>query len=288
MVGVGAIGTVFAAPLCAAGRHEVVLCVREPFERLRVESASGVLETPARCLTDPKEAKLVDWILLAVKGHQTEGAAGWLRSLAGPKTRIAVLQNGVEHVDRVRPYVNGSPVVPCVVNCPADRVGPGYVVRQGRAQLSPPDDETGRALAELYEGTEIPITPRADITTALWTKLCMNIAGGPITALTGRGRGVLRREDVADLARGLVAECAAAGRAAGALLPKDIHLDAVARLQKNDPEATTSMLVDRLSGRPLEADAMTGAVLRSGARHGVDTPLTRHVHALLSAVHRSD
>ena len=44
------------------------------------------------------------------------------------------------------------------------------------------------------------------------------------------------------------------------------------------------MLVDVRDGRPLESDGMTGAVVRIGERHGIPTPLTRHVNGLLSAI----
>ena len=73
-------------------------------------------------------------------------------------------------------------------------------------------------------------------------------------------------------------------RPAGARLPGDIADQILAQQFRATEDATTSMLVDLRAGRPLEADGMTGAVVRIGARHGVPTPLTRHVNALLSAI----
>ena len=49
------------------------------------------------------------------------------------------------------------------------------------------------------------------------------------------------------------------------------------------PDAHTSMLDDRLAGRPTEHDEITGAVVRAADRHGVDVPLNRAVLALLAA-----
>jgi 2-dehydropantoate 2-reductase len=44
------------------------------------------------------------------------------------------------------------------------------------------------------------------------------------------------------------------------------------------------MLYDRLAGRALEYDALNGAVVRIGKRHGVPTPLNRAMVALLGAI----
>jgi 2-dehydropantoate 2-reductase len=42
----------------------------------------------------------MDWILLCTKAHQIASAAHWLRHLIGPDTRVAVMQNGVDHIGR--------------------------------------------------------------------------------------------------------------------------------------------------------------------------------------------
>jgi 2-dehydropantoate 2-reductase len=46
----------------------------------------------------------------------------------------------------------------------------------------------------------------------------------------------------------------------------------------------TSMLQDRLAGKPLEIDCLTGAVIEIAARAGVDVPQTRAVHDLVTAL----
>ena len=47
-------------------------------------------------------------MLLAVKAHQTDGAAGWLAALCGGGTTVAVLQNGIDHVERVAPLAGDA------------------------------------------------------------------------------------------------------------------------------------------------------------------------------------
>ena len=95
IVGVGAVGGTIAAHLCAAGRDEVVLCVRTPFEALVVEGSAGTLRATPRLVTTPATVEPVPWVLLATKAHQTAGAAAWLQALVTSHTTVAILQNAL-------------------------------------------------------------------------------------------------------------------------------------------------------------------------------------------------
>ena len=98
-------------------------------------------------LTDPAGAGgRADWVLLAVKAHQTAGAAPWLDALAGPGTTVVVLQNGVEQRELVEPLAHGAAVLPAIVWVPAEVVAPGRVRQRGPVELTVPDGAEGRAL----------------------------------------------------------------------------------------------------------------------------------------------
>ena len=283
VVGVGAIGGAIAAPLAALGRHELVSCVRRPFARLVLEAPGGRIELAARCATDPGAVGPVDWVLLATKAHEVAGAAGWLEALARPGVRLAVLQNGVEHRERVAPFARGAEVLPVVVELPAERRGPGHVVQRAPARLTAPEGEVGRAFAQLFAGTGIAVETTADFASAAWRKLCFNAATGGLTALTSRAIEVAREPGMLELARGLLRECIAVARAEGAALPDALADEIPARLGSMPGWAGNSLLADRRAGRPLETDARHGAVVRLGARHGIATPLNAAVAAILDA-----
>jgi 2-dehydropantoate 2-reductase len=74
------------------------------------------------------------------------------------------------------------------------------------------------------------------------------------------------------------------GRALGARLPDDLPAAMLAKLRESPPESGSSMLWDRLAGRPLEYDARNGAVVRASDRTGIPAPCNRTVTALLAAV----
>ncbi|MEX2206228.1 MAG: 2-dehydropantoate 2-reductase [Myxococcota bacterium] len=283
VVGVGAIGGAVAAPLIASGAHEVTLCVREPFATLRLEGPAGRIEVPARCEREPARVAPVDWILLATKAYDVPDAAPWLRALCRAGATLAVLQNGVEHRERVQPYAGEAEILPVVVECPAERTAPGRVTQRAPARLTVPAGEAGSAFAALFAGPTLAVEPTPDFTSAAWRKLCLNVASGPLLALTGRPHEVLHAPGMAELARGLIAECLAVGRAEGALLEDALPDALVARLLAAPGKAGTSMLYDRRAGRRLEGDARNGAVARIGKRHGIATPLNAAVCALLEA-----
>lgn len=46
-------------------------------------------------------------------------AAHWLRCLIGPDTRVGVMQNGIDHVERISDYVEGDRAVPCIILLPS-------------------------------------------------------------------------------------------------------------------------------------------------------------------------
>ena len=123
----------------------------------------------------------------------------------------------------------------------------------------------------------------ADFITLAWRKLVINAVANPITALTSQRQAVFRREDVHALCLAILEEAAVVGRADGAQLASDEPAQIMKTLLTYPADAGTSMYFDRLAGRPFEADALTGAIVAAGARHGVATPLNSLLLTLLRA-----
>jgi len=286
VVGLGSIGGVAAGCLAVAGRHNVIACVRKPIERLTLDGPDGVAEVPLRALTDPAQAEPADWVLLCTKTHQTQAAAPWLARLSAPATRVAVLQNGIDHVVRVAPLVNGAAVVPVIVYYNGERLAPDRVrLRQGADQdFVVANDAAGRAFAELFEGTPLRVRLGDDFTTLAWRKLLINAIASPITALTLQRQAVLRRPDMQALCLAILDEAVAVARAGGVPLADDEPARTLQTLFTFSGELGTSMYFDRLAGRPLEHEALTGAIVAAGEKYGIATPINRALLALLSAI----
>lgn len=283
VVGAGAVGGTIAGWLEASGRVDLSLCVRTPFERLSIDTPARQIEAAPRQLTDPGMATVVDWALVATKAYDAAGAAEWLARLAGPETRVAVLQNGVEHVERFSPFVRAERIVPVMVDVPAERDSPGCIRQRGRGTMLVPAGDDGRAFAELFAGTAIDVAETADFRSAIWRKLCVNAAGA-VMALALEGNGAAWREPAARAMRALVRECIEVGRAEGAILD-DGMTEHVAEGYRSSPrDGKNSLLADREAGRPMEWDARNGVVSRIGRQHAIPTPASDMVTALLAAI----
>lgn len=286
VVGLGGIGGTAAGLLARTGLHDVTACARKPLERLTVEGPDGAFEVPLTTLTNPVAAKPVDWVLLCTKTHETASAAPWLERLCAPSTKVAALQNGIDHVERIAPYVNGAGIVPALVYYNGERLAPDRVRYKpvSEHELVVPDDGGGRAFAALMDDTPLHVLTSADFVTLKWRKLLVNAIANPITALTLQRFAVFERPDIQLLSLAILDEAGRVARADGAGLHDDESRRVLKMVQSFGANLTTSTYFDRLAGRPFEVEALTGAIVAAGERHGIATPLNGMLLTLLRAI----
>jgi len=285
IVGAGAIGCSVGAALMEAG-HDVTFCARQSFARLSVRKGDEPAKTfPARVVTSPSEIAPAEWVLLCVKAHQVPSAAAWLAAAVGPQTKVAVLQNGVEQRERVEPFVpTPTAIVPVIVELPVSRVSPGEVVWHRVALLSAQDDAPGKEFCTLFANSFITASAVDDLLTVAWKKLCLNAPGGAILALTGQPMAVFHKAGIVDVARAILRECVAVGRAEGAKLDEGLIEPQIEFFLKAGPDEGNSMYADRMAGRAMEWHARNGVIVRKGARHGIATPVSAALVPLLAAL----
>lgn len=282
IVGPGSVGGVVAAALYQRGGHEIVLCARRPLGQVEVALLSTTVSLDVTVLADPAEGREVDWVLVTTKAYDAAGAARWFPSLLGPATRVAILQNGVEHRERFAAWLPPERLLPVMVDVPAERPAPGRIVQRGPGRLVVPAGEHGAAFVSLFARSGLDATETADFRSEIWRKLCLN-AVGAINALLLQPNGVLRDEAVGRLAVELARECLFVGRAEGAVLQDDLPESILARSRRAPADSVNSLHADRAAGRPMEVDARNGAVVRYGRKHGIPTPYNEMATILLSA-----
>jgi 2-dehydropantoate 2-reductase len=286
IVGLGGVGSVVAAALGLAGRHRVIACARRAASTITLHHPNGIEVAPIDCVTDPADVEPVEWILLCTKAQDTAAAGNWLRKLSGSATRIAVLQNGLGHAERVAPFAPGAQALPVIVHFNAERFGSNAV----RLRHVPDfdmvvsDSADDQAFSGLFANSLLQAYPAHDFPTRAWRKLLINVVGNTLTAITRQRGHVLRRDDVQALAVAMLEEAVTVGRADGADLATDEAAKTWALIMTYPPDAGSSMYHDMLAGRALEAEAITGAVVRGGERHGIPTPLNRMMLTLLKAI----
>jgi len=228
--------------------------------------------------TAARLAEPVDACLITVKATHLNDAVDRVPADAlGPALVIPFL-NGLEHVDRLRAVYPPSSVVAATIRIETAKAEPGLIRHTSpfaAVELAASDDNRDRveSVAAHLAATGIGVRIRDDELAMLWDKFALL---GPLALLTTHERanvGAIRSRR-RDEAIALIDEVAAVAEADGV----DIDRDAVLRLVDSVPETMeSSMQRDQAAGRPLELDALGGALLRRAARAGIAVPVTRRL-----------
>lgn len=285
LIGPGAIGATLAAWLSQNREHRVAVAVRTSFDSIVLDAPGGRIEASPLVLTEPAQAIPADWVLVTTKTYDSAAAARWFEKCFGENTRLAVIQNGVEHVERFASCVDADRIVPVMIDCPVTRHSPGRVTQGGPIHIVVPASPNGAAFVGLFAGLNLDVRETDDFVTAVWKKLCLNSAGA-VPAVLLAPAGISHHEGVAAILRAIVLECIAVGRARGAVLADEIAGQIVERMRLGPRDAVNSMLADRRAGRPMEIDARNGVIVRYGREHGIPTPMNALMVAMLESVDR--
>jgi 2-dehydropantoate 2-reductase len=224
-----------------------------------------------------------------------------LHPLFGPDTVVVSTQNGIPwwyfqnlggeydalRLERVDPggviaaAIEPRRVVASLAYFATDLAAPGVVhhIEGNRISFGEPDgtrSPRARAIAEalIAAGFRCPVTTR--MRHEMWVELIGNVAFNPISALTGGTLEELVRDpDVAPVVRTVMTETEAVAARLGIELP--ISIDQRMAGAEKVGAHKTSMLQDYEAGRPMEIEAIVGAVVELGDRVGVPMPATRAV-----------
>jgi 2-dehydropantoate 2-reductase len=279
VLGPGGVGGLLGALLARAGNSVVMLAgeatAQAIAERgLRLESLRfGAFKVKVG--TADRLASEVDVCVIAVKATQLDQALQRVPGDVLGQGLMVPFLNGIDHVAKLRALYPSSNVVPASIRVETERVEAG-LIRQASpfalVEIATSDAVRQRVdlLAAQLRAAGLDVQLREDETAMLWDKLAVL---APLALLTTHERAAAgtirtkRRED----ALALIAEVAAVARTQGAASDPE----AAVRMLDLAPETfQSSMQRDQDAGRPLELDAIGGAVLRAAAQAGIDVPVT--------------
>jgi 2-dehydropantoate 2-reductase len=308
IAGAGAIGAYIGARMAHAG-FDVTLFARGPHLRamqvngVQVKSADGDFVARPKISGSLEEVGPVDVVFLGVKAHGLPQLAPQLRPVLGLDTTVVSTQNGIPwwyfqgfggdweglRLERVDPAgvisaaIEARRVVGSIVYFSTEICSPGVIQHNegNRISLGEPDGSRSdrcRQIAEalVASGLRCPITTR--IRHEIWVKVLGNASLNPVSALTRATLAqMLRDPGVAALIRSIMQEVEAVSGKLGMELPVSIE-QRMAGAEKVG-EHKTSMLQDLEAGRPMELEALVGAVVEIGERVGLPMPYTRTVYS---------
>lgn len=308
--GAGAIGGMMGVKLAAAGATLAVVA-RGPHLAAMQANGLTLVEGEARttihptCTDNAATLGVQDYVIVTLKAHSLPAAAPAIASMMGPETALITAINGVPYwyfhglegpwrdrrVEAVDPggtlwnILPPSQAIGCVVYPAAEVTAPGIITHTygDRFSLGEPDGaRTPRieALSKLLiaAGLKAPIRPR--IRDEIWVKLWGNLCFNPVSALTGATLATITgRPDLRALCRAMMAEAQVVAETLGTRFAVSLEkrIDGAAEVG----EHKTSMLQDLERGRPMEIDALLGAVVELGTLTGHPMPTCETVLALV-------
>lgn len=282
VIGPGAVGCTITAWLAQSESHHVVVAARSKLRDIEVRTPDRTLNVSPPSITHIDEANPVEWVLVTTKAYDSETAAGWFKRLCDSRTIVAVLQNGVEHVERFERHFPREKILPVMVDIPAERTAPGRVHQRRNGRMIVPEGDAGAHFVELFAHTPIQVSQTSDLKSEVWRKLCVNAAGA-LSAIVLQPAVIARHEGVAQIMASIIKECIAVGRAEGASLDDSLVQTVLTGYRNSPPDSINSIHADRLAGRQMEIDARNGVIVRLGRKHGIPTPINSMVVALLEA-----
>jgi 2-dehydropantoate 2-reductase len=311
--GAGAIGGLMGAKLAAKGDVDVTFIARGPhLAAMREHGVKLISEgteqiVHPRCVESAEEAGPQDYVLVTLKAHSLPSAAKQMQPLLGPDTAIVSAVNGIPWwyfhglggayegriVQSVDPDGQVSALLPpcraigCIVYPAAEVTAPGVIEHSygDRFSLGEPDGSRSpraQALSEalIAAGFKAPVRPK--IRDELWVKLWGNMAFNPISALTTATLDVLTGDEgQRGVARAMMLEGQRVAEALGVRFAIDVDKRIAGAAEVGAHK--TSMLQDLERGRPMEIEALLGAVVELADWVGEAAPISRSVLALVRA-----
>jgi 2-dehydropantoate 2-reductase len=301
--GAGAIGLWLGVQLARAGAQVSVVARGATLHAIQrdgmvLHSQGHLLCSPATAAQDPSGLGLQDVVIVCVKSQALREVAQHIAPLLGPQTIVLSAMNGVpwwflngfggayagralQSVDADGSIARGIPaqhIIGCVVHASCSTSAPGVCQHHfgnGIIIGEPSGQASARvhALHALLAQAGLDAKVSEQIQKDIWYKLWGNMTMNPLSAITGATTDKILDDD---LVRGFVSSVMLEAKAIGA------HLGIPIDQQPEDRHAVTrklgafktSMLQDVEASKPVELDALVGAVQELGRLTQVATPYT--------------
>jgi 2-dehydropantoate 2-reductase len=288
VLGPGGVGGLLAGALCRAGFDPLVIA-REPTAELVAErglrvSSVTLGEFTARPRVQDRLTEPADALIVATKAAGLRSA---LERVQASPALVLPLLNGLDHIAVLRERFKPETVVAGTIRVEADRPQPGVVVHTSRflrVDMASRVDDAAEGMERLADAlSQAGVSARVGGSEAevMWSKLVRLNALACTTSAYDMPIGAIRStpELRAELLGAIEEGCAVAA-AEGARIPAS---DPLGELTAAHETLGSSMQRDIAAGREPELDAIPGAVLRAGARHGIECPTIERLVTAIAA-----
>ena len=292
IVGTGAMASLFAARLSAAGVAVTMLGTwREALSELcekgvTLVEADGSRQTyPVRATSRTSDCSGARNAIVLVKSWQTSRYARQLHKLLSEDGVALTLQNGIGNREVLVEALGAHRVALGITTSGATMLSPGEVQAAGNGPIALSIHSRLGPLASMLRSAGFTVEEAPDPDVLLWGKLVINAAINPLTALLRIPNGeLLNRPTARALMASLAREAAAVADAQGIRLPFSNPVTAAEQTARRTASNYSSMLQDVQRGAQTEIDAICGSIAEAGEQNDVPAPLNRTMWHLVSAL----
>lgn len=291
IVGTGALASLFAARLSAAGTPVTMLgSWQAGLEALAehgvclVDADGGERAYRVEVTNDPHTCSDARYALVLVKSWGTQRAAQQLAECLSPDGLAITLQNGIGNREILVDALGEERVALGITTYGANLVAPGRVRPAGEGAVTLATSPDTSAIGELLRKAGFNVAYTEDTLALIWGKLVINAAINPLTALLDFRNGeLLEHPTTRELMAEIVNETIAVSDAFGLQLPYKDPLAIVEEVAQRTAANRSSMLQDISRGTPTEIDAINGAIVKASKEVDVPTPVNRTLWQLVKA-----
>lgn len=291
LVGLGAIGTLYAAQISA--RDPACLRIVADAQRIARYQADPPSFNGQRLdlnyVAPARPGPPADLVLVAVKSTALADVLPAIAPFLSEDTQILPLLNGITAQDDLAAAFGWPRVLYGFVYCESSMRTGNAVVQNGTNKIvfgeatnTPPAPRV-RAVADFFDRLGVVHHVPDDMRAAQWKKFILNVGINQAQAvLRAPNRELQQNPEALRFARTLMDEAAAVGAAIGVAGAAAVPAWAETVILGASPENRTSMLQDVEAGRIPEIDLFAGTVCRLGQQHGIPTPANNLVLRTLS------
>ena len=295
IIGAGAMGSLYGGLLSKQNDVYLIDIWKEHIDCINRDGLK-ILEDKVENIVYPKattDSKLVphlDLVIVFVKSIHTLKAIQSNQDIILDDTVVLSLQNGYGNTEDIETLVKRENIIVGTTSHGATLLGPGKIKHAGVGMTYIGAlDEKSRYKAEKIKGIMqncgIDAEVSENILELIWSKLIINIAINPLTAILKIENGKLLESSYSlDLMQDLVYESVSIAKEIGLNLEKDETLEKVKNVANNTYSNKSSMLQDILNKRETEIDKINGAVVKVGEKVGISTPINSTIVKLVKSM----
>jgi len=295
ILGLGAIGTVFATSLKASG-HEVFGLTKEKYiakiknNLLKIYGVFGQKQAKLDGIfTDIQHIKSypIDLVIVCVKAYDTELVINQLKSILTQNTVVLLAQNGYGNYEIASSLIGKERVILSRIIFGAKTIETGVAevtVFADDIVIGQPDnaisEEKLKEIDNAFNKAGLPTRVSKDVYAILWDKIIYNSALNPLGAILECTYGVLAdNEETRLIMNKIIEEIFYTTKAKGIKLNWTDYKEYLSHFYENLLPPTVkhfpSMYYDIKQGKKTEIDALNGAIVRLANECNLSVPVNK-------------